>query len=166
MERLQARARTVVVGGFTCTLVGAVAYLALLVHLGYFRTGQSLAAEGLVILPMLADGAALVGWSWLTRLVVSEPEQATLVRRALYALAVQALLGAGAIMCSVSLAQSATTTDQLVMASLVVEAIGGLGVFVGFTVIAGAYTPSRELPRELPRERPLEAPGPPEVEDE
>jgi hypothetical protein len=151
VSRIQARARALVVGGFTLTLVGAIAYVALLAHLGYFRAGQSLAFEGEVVLPVLADASALLGWWWLTRLAVAEPSQMTLVRRALYALGLQSLLAAGAIMCTVSLAQSATTTDQLVMASLVVEAIGGLGVFVGFIVIAGVYTPQRELPRELPR---------------
>ena len=152
MSRIHARARALVVGGFTLTLVGAIAYLALLAHLGYFRAGQSLAFEGEVFLPVVADASALIGWWWLTRLTVTEPSQVTLVQRAFYALGLQSLLSAGAIMCSVSLAQSATTTDQLVMASLVVEAIGGLGVFVGFIVIAGVYTPQRELPREQPRQ--------------
>ncbi|HEV2428076.1 MAG TPA: hypothetical protein VGS61_07645, partial [Acidimicrobiales bacterium] len=145
-------ARALVVGGFALTTVAGVAYILLLAHLGYFRSGQSLAADGVVIVPVLSDAAALLGWWWLTRLVVTEPDQMTLVRRAYYAIGVQYLLTATWEMCNVSLEHTVNTTDQLVMASLIVGAIGGLGAFVGFTVIAGVYTPRRELPRELPRE--------------
>lgn len=151
MTILQARARALVVGGFGLTLVGSLLYVAVAIHLGYISTGQSLAEDGEIILPVLIDVTALAGWWWLTRLVVTEPEQMTLVRRALYSLAVWSLLSAFLVMCEVSLG-AASSIDELVITAWVIEAFGGLVVFVGFLVIAGIYTPRRELPRELPRE--------------
>ncbi|MGH9020746.1 MAG: hypothetical protein ACRDV0_06975 [Acidimicrobiales bacterium] len=156
MERLWARARAVVVGGFAVTVVGAVIYMGLLIHLGYFSANQSVAFEGQIVLPILGDAMAMVAWWWLTRLRVTEPDQLTMVRRGFYALGLQALFIGGSVMCSVSIAEGASNTDQLVTYSLVIEAIGSFAVFVGFILIAGVYTPRRELPRELPREQPSE----------
>lgn len=149
MDRLRARARLLIVGGWGVVVVGSVAYFAVLVHLGYFTTGQSLGSEGEIVLPVLGNTAALVAWSWLSRLRVSE-EQMTLVQRAFYALGLQSLLIAGSVLASVSVAESNPSSYQLASASLICEAVGGLAVFVGFVVMAGVLTPRRELPREVP----------------
>jgi hypothetical protein len=83
VDPLQARGRTILVGGYVVTFIGSIAYLAMLAHLGYFPSGQSLAFLGEFALPVLANAGALVGWWWLSRLTVTEPSQQTLVRRAL-----------------------------------------------------------------------------------
>lgn len=150
MNRLQVRARALIVGGWAFVLFGSIAYTLLLVHLGYFSSGQSLAAQGTVVLPVIGNGAAVAAWLWLTRLKVS-PDQTSLIQKAFYALSLQALFVAGSVLASVSAAQTVTTTEQLVVVALVFEAVGSLAVFAGFVVMAGALTPRRPLPREVPR---------------
>jgi len=150
VEKLQVRARALIVGGWAILLFGSVAYFAVLIHQGYFSAGQSLAFEGEIVLPVLGNTAALVAWWWLTRLRV-EDDQMVMVRRACYAFGLQALLIAGSVLSSVSLAESAVSPNQLAASTLIVQSVGGLTVFVGFVVFAGAFTPRRELPREAPR---------------
>ncbi len=149
MTPLQIRARALIVGGWAVVVAGSVAYFAVLVHQGFFTTGGSLAFDGEIVLPVLGNTAALMAWWWFTRISVNE-EQLYLIQRACYALGIQALLIAGSVLCSVSSAESQTSPDQLAASTLIVEAVGGLIVFVGFVVLAGAFTPRRELPREVP----------------
>ena len=138
-----------IVGGWAVVVAGSVAYFAVLVHQGYFSSGQSLAFEGEIVLPVLGNTAALLAWWWFTRIQVGD-EQLSLIQRACYALGLQALLIAGSVLASVSLAESAVSPNQLAASTLIVEAAGGLIVFVGFVVLAGALTPRRELPHEAP----------------
>jgi hypothetical protein len=151
VSRLQVRARALIVGGWAFVVIGSVGYTMMLVHLGYFSSGQSLAAEGEVVLPLVADTAAVVAWGWLTRLKVGA-DQLGMVQKAFYAFGVQALFTAASVLASVSAAQASTTSQQLVVVTLVCQAVGSLTVFVGFVVMAGAIAPRRELPREAPRE--------------
>jgi hypothetical protein len=145
------------VGGWGLVVIGAIGYVALLIHLGYFGARQSLGNEGGVVLPVFADGAALAAWRWLTRLQVSD-EQAPLVQRAFYALGLQSLFTAGWVLAGISVSSSTTTTDQLIIAALVLEALGGLAVFVGFVGLAGSVGTGRELPHGEARDTPGEAP--------
>ena len=150
MSLLQVRARAVIVGGWGFVVFGSLGYFLMLVHLGYFNTGQSLAEEGVIIIPVIANSAALVAWWWLTRVRFTD-EQFALVQRAFYALGLQSLFIAAIVLCEVSLAHSQGTSNQLIIASLVCQAVGGIAVFVGFVILAGAAAPPRELPREAPR---------------
>lgn len=150
MSRLHVRARALIVGGWGFVVFGSIGYLLMLVHLGYFRSGQSLAFEGDFVLPVIANSAALLAWWWLTRITVSD-DQLTLLQRAFYAFGIQALFTAGIALCNVALANTSGTSNQLVIAALVCQAVGGLAVFIGFVVLTGAYAPQRELPREAPR---------------
>jgi len=134
VTRLNLRARGFVVGGWGVIVLGSLGYLAMLVHLGYFGGHQSLGAEGQILLPVLSNAAAFVGWRWLTRLQVIDDETG-LVRRAFYALGLQALFTAAWVLCGVAVSSSASTSDQLIIATLVLEAVGGLAVFVGFVAL-------------------------------
>jgi hypothetical protein len=156
VSRLHARARALIVGGWGFVVFGSIGYFAVLVHLGYFNAGQSVAQEGTIVLPVFANGAALVAWWWLTRLMVSD-DQRTFVQRAFYALSLQALFTAAVVLCEVSLAHSNGATNQLIIASLACEVVGSLAVFAGFVLLAGVYGPARELPREAPRPADLSA---------
>ena len=150
MSLLQVRARAVIVGGWGFVVFGALGYLLMLVHLGYFNNGQSLAEEGLITIPVISNSAALVAWWWLTRVRFTD-EQVPLAQRAFYALGLQALFIAAIVLCEVSLAHGQGTSNQLIIASLVCQAVGGIAIFVGFVILAGAAAPQRELPREAPR---------------
>lgn len=159
------RARLLIVGGWGIVVVSSVAYFAVLVHLGDFSSGKSLGFEGEIVLPVLGNTAALVAWTWLSRLQVGE-EQMSIVQRAFYAFALQSLLIAGSVLASVSVAEATPNSYQLASVTLIVQAVGGLIVFVGLVVMAGVFTPKRELPREVPRTAGFSALGEDEYDDE
>jgi hypothetical protein len=156
VSRLHVRARALIVGGWGFVVFGSFGILVMYAHLGYFTSGQSLAGEGTLILPIIANTSAVVAWWWLTRITISD-DQLIFVRRSFYALGIQSLFIAGIVMCDVSLAQTRGTSNQLIIAAQVCQAVGGLAVFVGFVVLAGIYAPQRELPREAPRPADLTA---------
>ncbi len=139
-----------IVGGWGFVVFGALGYFLMLVHLGYFNSGQSLAEEGVIIIPVISNSTALVAWWWLTR-VQFRDDQVPLAQRAFYALGLQALFIAVIVLCEVSLAHGQGTSNQLIIASLVCQGVGGIAIFVGFVILAGAVAPQRELPREAPR---------------
>lgn len=163
--------RTWIVSGYVLTVVGSVAYFFVLVHLGYFTSNGSASFDLEVVLPVLANGAALFAWRWMTMLDVTGDDQFTYVRRAAYGLGVQSLFTAGSILAGVAATTAASNPDQLIVTALVVEAIGGVVTFIGFVMMAGRFMPRRELPMEFARETSAQAPlsppwGAPRPEDE
>ena len=137
MENTQRRmARNLIVVGYSVIFAGTVTVDAWEISMGYFQ--QTWRDDVVRSSLVFAYFAAIIAWWFLSRVVANTPPQISLIRKAYFALALQALL----LSCSFVFFLIDFPALSWSSASTWTYALGTISTAIGFFLMAASYPSS------------------------